>query len=310
MKISVRTIQNWRNRPGEGDQRRGPLRAPSHKITDEERAQALAALNEPENSSLSPAQLVAKLADDGEYIISESSMYRILREEKLLKHRHPSSPPQEQNRPEGEATQPNQLWAWDITYLPLRVKGQFVYLYLCLDVFSRKIVGWSVEEREDGALAAALFEHTILREGAEGRELTLHSDNGAPMTSSTLKKTLDRLKVNRSLSRPGVSDDNAFSESLFRTLKYRPEYPKASMNLANWRAWVSRFVEWYNEEHLHSGISYVTPSQRHAGVDREILRGRRQVYRAAQGRNPRRWTRSIRSWARPEKIRLAPLHAA
>lgn len=308
--ISPRTLQNWRKRPGQGDLRRGPKQPPQHKINTEERAEILAELNAPENSSLCPGQLVARLADEGRYLVSESSMYRILREEKLLKHRQPSAPPQERKRPEGIATHPNELWAWDITYLPTKVRGRFVYLYTCMDVFSRKIVGWRVEDEESGHYASLLMEKCILEEDTAGYGLCIHSDNGAPMKSSTLKNTLDRLHVTTSLSRPGVSDDNAFPESLFRTLKYRPRYPKSHLGLEGWRSWVSGFVEWYNEEHRHSGISYVTPSQRHQGLDVELLERRREVYEAARARNPRRWIRTTRSWERPIEVRLAPLNAA
>lgn len=162
--ISVRTIQNWRKRPGQGDLRRGPKKPPAHKITTQERAEILSELNRSEHSDLCPGQLVAKLADEGRYLVSESSMYRILREEKLLHHRRSSAPPQIQRRPEGQASQPNQLWSWDITYLPTEVRGQFVYLYACLDVFSRKIVGWRVESQESGELAAELMQRIILEE--------------------------------------------------------------------------------------------------------------------------------------------------
>ena len=307
--LSVRTIQNWRKRPGQGDLRRGPKRPPAHKITAKERAMALAELNKPEHAALYPGQLVAKLADEGRYIISESSMYRIMREEKLLKHRRPSSVPQDRPRPEAKATGPNQVWAWDITYLPCEIRGTFVYLYTCLDVFSRKIVGWTVEESESGELAALFMEKIILSERTEGSSLCLNSDNGAPMTSSTLKFTLDRLGVTKSLSRPGVSDDNAFAESLFKTLKYRANYPfKAT--LTTWREWVQDFVHWYNEEHRHSGISYVTPAQRHIGEDYELLAKRREVYEVARKLNPRRWTSSTRKWEREHTVRLAPLRVA
>ena len=309
LRLSVRTIQNWRKRPGQGDLRRGPKSAPAHKLTDKARAIALAELNKPENAALCPGQLVAKLADEGKYLMSESSMYRMMRQEKLLKHRRPSAIPQDRPRPEAKATRPNQLWAWDITYLPCEVKGHFVSLYTCLDVFSRKIVGWCVEESETGEIASSFMEKTILAERAEGSYLCLHSDNGAPMTSSTLKSTLDRLGVTKSLSRPGVSDDNAFAESLFRTLKYRPNYPfRATFSL--WREWVQNFVYWYNEQHRHSGISYVTPVQRHMGEDFELLAKRKEVYETARKLNPRRWTSSTRKWEREQTVRLAPLRAA
>lgn len=266
----------------------------------------LAVANSPRYCDLPPAQLVARLADEGRYIASESSFYRLFRQEGLNRPRQPSKAPQRRTRPESVASAPNEVWVWDITYLPTPTCGRFLYLYLVLDLFSRKIVGWQVEGREDGALAARLMEECIVQQRVAGKGLVLHSDNGAPMKSSTLKATLERLEVDKSLSRPRVSNDNAFAESSFRTMKYRPSYPKRLASVEQWRSWVRQFVDWYNNEHRHSGIGWVTPSQRHEGTDRQVLARRRQVYEQARKRNPRRWTTKPRAWSRPGSVRLTP----
>ncbi len=195
------------------------------------------------------------------------------------------------------ATKPNQIYSWDITYLPSAVRGIFHYLCLVLDIYSRKIVGWQVYENESAALAADLMKDICRRESIQRNEVVLHSDNGSPMKGATMLATLQELGVMPSFSRPSVSNDNPYSESMFRTLKYRPNYPEKSFTeLASARSWVNDFVQWYNHEHLHSSIQFVTPAQRHAGNDAEILEKRRQVYLAAQQKNPHRWSGNIRNW--------------
>jgi transposase InsO family protein len=264
--------------------------------------------NSPEFRDLSPKQIVPRLADQGSYVASESSFYRILREAQQLEHRERSGVATKRARPsEHVASGPNQVMSWDITYLRAPVKGEFFYLYLIEDVWSRKIVGWQVHEEESMWLASRLIERTCDQLGIDPEGVVLHSDNGGPMKGSTMLATLERLGIVPSFSRPRVSDDNPYSESLFRTLKYRPSYPGgpfASIEAA--REWVADFVAWYNLEHLHSGIGYVTPAQRHAGEDEKILEQRREVYERAQQRNPQRWSRAARCWDRPEIVRLNP----
>ena len=192
-------------------------------------------------------------------------------------------------------------------YLRAPVLGRFYYLYMVEDIFSRKIVGWAVHETESSEHSARLFEQTCAREGISPEQLVLHSDNGGPMKGATILATLQRLGVAISFSRPSVSDDNPYSESLFRTLKYRPEFPSqrfASLNEA--RAWVERFVAWYNTEHRHSGIRFVTPEQRHRGQDKALLAKRHQVYEAARSRHPERWSGDTRNWSRIETVVLNP----
>jgi transposase InsO family protein len=199
------------------------------------------------------------------------------------------------------------VWSWDITYLKSPTRGVFFYLYLVVDVWSRKIVGAEVYEEESSELASTLVEQTIASEQADPTQLVLHSDNGGPMKGATLKATLEALGVMASYSRPRVSDDNPFSEALFRTLKYRPNYPrKPFQSLADARRWVAEFVTWYNSEHLHSGIGFVTPSERHNGTDKKTLARRRAVYVAARKRHPERWARHTRNWSASTTVILNP----
>lgn len=308
IEISSRTLQRWRRRGVGDDNRAGPKTTPGNKLSASERREVISMLTSEEYRDLSPWQIVPKLADQDCYIASESTMYRILREEDMQHHRAPTAEPQKRNRPdELVATAPNQVWSWDITYLASPVRGAFYYAYMITDVFSRKIVGWTVEECEDGAVAARLLAASCKSEGAALNELSLHSDNGGPMKSATLLATLQSLGVAASFSRPSVSNDNPFSESLFRTVKCRPQYPRgpfASLEAA--RSWFLWFVNWYNTEHQHSGISFVTPDQRHRGIDEEILENRRAVYAAAKSRNPERWTGNTRDWSRVSQVKLNP----
>ncbi|UOA07614.1 IS3 family transposase [Methylobacter sp. S3L5C] len=289
------------------DQR--PLRdyQPPHKLTAIERAEVLIVANSDEFGHLPPSQIVPRLADQGSYLASESTFYRILREEKQLTHRRSERPAQTRTKPRAAcATAPNQLYSWDITYLPSLIRGQFFYLYLFVDIFSRKIVGWQVYEEENSALAGELLRDLCHREGIQAEQLILHSDNGSPMKGSTMLATLQQLGVMPSFSRPSVSNDNPYSESLFKTLKYRPNYPlKPFADVTEARQWVTSLVEWYNHEHRHSAIRFITPAQRHEGLDDKLLDNRKVVYEAARAKHPQRWTGSSRNW---EKIQTAHLN--
>ena len=176
-----------------------------------------------------------------------------------------------------------------------------------MDVWSRKILAWDVHESESSELAARLVEHVRRSADRDLEGWVLHSDNGGPMKGATMLATLQRLGVVPSFSRPRVSDDNPFAESLFRTLKYRPEYPVSGFaTLDDAHRWVAAFVRWYNDEHQHSGIGFVTPTARHEGEDVEILAARRHVYARARRRHPERWTQHSRSWSRPDVVALNP----
>lgn len=306
--LSARTLARWRRDEGGDDRRASAGTAPAHKLTDEERQQVLDAAHRPEFRDLSPRQIVPRLADAGEYIASESTFYRVLREAGELAHRGHARPSKSRKPDEHVAAAPNEVWSWDITYMRSRVRGTFFYLYLVVDVYSRKIVGAEVHEEENAERAAALIESATTSEKVDRDQLVLHADNGGPMKGSTMLATLQRLGVVPSFSRPSVSDDNPFVEALFRTLKYRPGYPrKPFASLAEARTWVEGFVAWYNDEHLHSGIRYVTPSDRHAGRDKAILGRRHELYKAAKKRTPRRWTGPTRNWTPIGAVYLNPV---
>jgi transposase InsO family protein len=310
--LSKRTLQRWQT--GETvhcDQR--PLRdyQPPHKLSDIERAEVLAVANSDEFGHLPPSQIVPRLADQGSYLASESTFYRILREEKQLAHRRSERPPQTRTKPRAVcATAPNQLYSWDITYLPSLIRGQYFYLYLFVDIFSRKIVGWQVYEEENSALAGELLRDLCHREGIQAEQLILHSDNGSPMKGSTMLATLQQLGVMPSFSRPSVSNDNPYSESLFKTLKYRPQYPLTPFaDVTAARQWATGLVEWYNHEHRHSAIRFVTPAQRHERLDGKLLDNRKAVYEAARAKHPQRWSGSTRNWKRIQEVHLNPDNA-
>ena len=303
--LSVRTVERWADH--DADRRHGPNTEPANKLSAAERRKLIAVATSPEFRDQSPKQIVPRLADRGEYIASESTFYRVLHDEDLQHHRSRARPPVARPH-EHVATGPWQVASWDISYLRSFVRGRFFYLYLIVDVWSRKILGWDVHEAESSELAAALIER--IRVEAGHLDLTgwvLHSDNGGPMKGATMLATLQRLGVVPSFSRPSVSDDNPFSEALFRTLKYCPDYPTAGFaSVADARAWVGRFVHWYNHEHQHSSIGYVTPAARHTGDDVAILAGRQAVYDRAARRHPERWASNPRTWDRPSVVTLNP----
>ncbi len=308
--LTSRSVQRWQSDGGikaDGRQAAARGRTPANALSAEERARVLAAVNRPEFADLSPKQIVPHLADQGEYLASESTVYRLLRAEKQLAHRGKAKVATRRRPLPWVATAPNQVWTWDITYLATTVRGTFFYLYLILDIFSRKIVGWEVHEQESASQAARLFQQTYLREEVDSAALTLHSDNGTPMKGATMLATLQRLGVVPSFSRPSVSNDNPYSESLFRTLKYTPAYPDSPFeSLATARAWVATFVPWYNERHTHSAIKFVAPGQRHRGEDPVLLQGRVKVYEAAKARNPNRWSGKTRNWDPVGPVSLNP----
>ena len=300
--LSVRAIQRWRSNEG-GDKRPTAKRSSPRTMTEEEKDKIIEVCNSNEYKDKTPNEIVPMLAEKGVYIASESTFYKVLRERQLLKHRSNSKPSVKRKKPdELIAHGPLQVLSWDITYLKTSVKGMFFYLYLFMDVWSRQIVGWTVEDCESGDLASK----TIKRICEENNinESNLHSDNGSPMKCATMLATLQNLGVVPSFSRPSVSNDNPYSESLFKTLKYCPAYPGKFETIDEARTWVHKFVTWYNTEHRHSGIKFVTPEQRHKGIDKKILMKRKETYIKARKRNPHRWARNIRNWDYVEEVAL------
>ena len=311
--ITLRTLQRWRSVDGQvgSDRRPDAVRpTPAHALDEHERMAILEAANRPEYAALPPAQIVPRLADEGRYLGSESSFHRVLRAHGQTRHRGRAKPPQARRTPTTHtAAAPNAVWCWDITWLPSRVTGRWFYLYLILDLYSRKIVGHEVHEAESGEHAASLLKRTALAEGIHAcvDRPILHGDNGAVLKATTVLAMLHWLGIAPSYSRPRVSDDNAFVESLFRTAKYRPGFPAHGFaDLEAARAWSAQFVRWYNHEHRHSGLRFVTPEQRHQGNDATVLAQRHAVYQQARRRHPRRWTTTTRDWTPIGAVTLNP----
>ena len=310
LEISDRTFRRW-TKDGEvrADQRPlAPRPEPANKLSEAERTAVLDTCNSEEFASLPPSQIVPKLADQGRYLASESSFYRILRADGQQHHRGRAKPPVRRKPPASyKAGAPCEVWTWDITWMPGPVVGMFFYLYLIVDIFSRKIVGWEVHERESADLAATLIRQAVLAEGGITRPLVLHADNGSPMKGATMKTTMEKLGITASYSRPRVSNDNPFSEALFRTCKYRPDWPtKGFATKADAQAWVKSFANWYNGVHLHSAIRFVTPDARHAGLDRATLASRAILYANARAQNPERWSGKTRNWQPAGPVWLNP----
>ena len=302
--LTIRSLQRWAKN-GIADKRKGSRASPANKMSDGERQQIINTLNSPEFAGLNPNQVVPRLADQGIFLGSESTMYRILRMLKMNAHRQASRPSQKVSPVPLAADGPNQLWSWDISYLPSKVRGHFYYLYMVMDLYSRKAVACQVYHSESGELAADLITAACIREKISKDQITLHSDNGSPMKSATMLAKLQDLGVMLSFSRPSASNDNPFSESLFKTLKYRPEYPdKPFENIVEARDWAHRFVNWYNTEHFHSGIRFVTPEDRHTGNDLMILANRHRIYQGARLKHPERWTGKTRNWNPATKVVL------
>ena len=281
---------------------------PTNKLTEQEREAILDACHSESFQSLPPSQIVPTLADQGEYLGSESSFYRVLREANEQQHRGRAQSRQKRAKPTAYCTTgPNQCWSWDVTWLKSPTRGKFYYLYMMVDVFSRKVTAWEVHDVESGEHASKLLQRGVLAENCASTLHCLHADNGSIQTSSTLRATLERLGVEASYSRPRTSNDNAISEALFRTTKYRPDYPYDGFeSLEQAREWCRVFVHWYNQEHKHSALKFVTPSQRHTGEDITILAKREALYQEARASNPLRWSGATRNWQRPATMTLNP----
>ena len=310
LEISDRTLRRW-TKDGQVHPDQRPLvprPEPANKLSAAERAAVLSLCNSTEFASLPPSQIVPNLADQGRYLASESSFYRILRAEGQQHHRGRARPPMRRKPPASyKASAPCEVWTWDITWMPGPVAGMFFYLYLIVDIFSRKIVGWEVHERESADLAAALIRQAVLTEGCALRPLVLHADNGSPMKGATMKTTMEKLGITASYSRPRVSNDNPFSEALFRTCKYRPNWPsKGFSTKSDAQTWVKSFARWYNDAHLHSAIRFVTPSARHTGHDHATLANRAMLYANARAQNPERWSGKTRNWQPAGPVWLNP----
>ncbi|MBS4008094.1 MAG: IS3 family transposase [Clostridium sp.] len=282
---------------------------PRNKLSEEETRTVLSVVNQLKFQSLPPSQIVPKLADDGVYLASESTFYRILKDNQMLHHRGRSRKPTSKPISTHCATGPNQVWMWDITWLPGPAKGIYFYLYLILDLYSRKIIAWEIWLEESAENASILARRGFLSEqcSLSLAPLVLHSDNGSPMKGASMLETLYALGITPSRSRPRVSNDNPYAESIFKTCKYRPSYPVSGfLDLTQAREWVLNFVRWYNLQHHHSGINFLTPHQRHSGIGQKILLRRQRLYEEAKAAHPERWSKGIRNWTLDDEVWLNP----
>lgn len=308
--ITARTYQRW-TQCGDVKKDGRPLAKhpePANKLSQQEKDRILKICHKSENASLPPSQIVPRLADQEQYVASESTFYRVLHEAKEQNHRGYSQKPGKSEPPKGyRADGPNQVWTWDVTYLHTHIRGMFFYLYMIVDVFSRKIVGWEVYARENSENAAIFIQKAVWSEGCLINPPVLHADNGSAQKGFTLVAKMQDLGIIASYSRPSVSNDNPYSEALFRTCKYRPDYPRNGFaTIEDARKWVLSFVRWYNHDHRHSAIHFVSPSQRHCGQDREILKKRRELYETAKSLHPERWSGKTRNWNYIEEVWLNP----
>ena len=310
LKISTRTYQRWIKKGGTKDQRKEAKRkSPHNKLSDEERQTIIDTCNSKDYADLNPSQIVPKLADEGKYIASESTMYRVLKEFKQNTKRKAVRSHSKQPLSTHVATGPNQVWTWDITWIPGNIKGCYYKLYLIIDIFSRMIIQWEIHESETQAHAIELVKKAVFRHNLFNKPLVLHSDNGSPMKGQDFQNLLVHLGITKSYSRPRVSNDNAYSESLFKTLKYTKDFPAKGFNsIEAARTWVNKFVDLYNKEFMHSSIKFVTPHQRHYGLDKEVLRKRKELYEKARQENPGRWSCETRNWDYIDYVALNPVN--
>jgi putative transposase len=306
--LSARTVERWREHPDAEDARHGPQHCPGNALSPLEQARVVAVMTSPQYCHVPPKQLVPRLADEGIYLASESTMYRLRRRFELRgRTRTTTRSHVTRSTTVHRATAPNQVWSWDITYLPTPVRGCFLRLYLVLDVWSRRIVGWKIHERESDELAAQMIRDICDQAKVDTHGLVLHSDNGKPMRGNTMITTLQWLGIVPSFSRPHVSDDNPYSEALFRTLKHGPAFPRLPFaDIEAARQWVDCFVDWYNGEHRHSAIRFVTPDERHFGREDRILARRHALYERARRTKPERWSRASRNWTPIDSVVLNP----
>jgi transposase InsO family protein len=298
--VNIRTIQRWKIK-GLKDKRKGSIKHVHNKLSDAEEHKIVEIATSDKHKDKTPGEIVAELATEGEYIGSVRSIYRVFKRCNIVsidKHKKKKKV----EPAEVKASRSDELWSWDISWLKSTTRGLYYYLYLFTDIFDRYIVGWAVHTEESGELAKELFEEISRKYNVKG--VTLHSDNGGPMKNHTFRATLEKLEVLQSFSRPSVSNDNAYSESLFSTLKRNAGYPKCFKTIEEAKEWISKFVYWYNNEHMHTRLNYITPAQRRGGMYAEIFQRRNETFESARLAHPERWTRNTKLWHIKDEIFL------
>jgi putative transposase len=264
---------------------------PERALTDDERQQVLDLLNSQRFADMPPAEVWATLLDEGVYVCSIRTMYRILGANQEVRERRNQAKHDHYEKPELLATMPNELWSWDITKLRGPAKWSYFYLYVIMDVFSRYVVGWMVAHRENAELAKRLISETIRKQEADPNLLTIHADRGSSMKSKCVAMLLSDLGITKTHSRPYTSNDNPFSESQFKTMKYRPGFPKSFGCIEDAREFCGGFFDWYNQEHHHSGIALLTPEMVHYGLAESVSQARLETLQQAYGQHPERFVR-------------------
>ncbi len=267
-------------------------------LSPAEKEQVRVVLNSERFQDQAPREVYATLLDEETYVCHWRTMYRILDEQQEVRERRNQLRHPVYAKPELLATQPNQLWSWDITKLRGPSTCSYYYLYVILDVYSRYVVGWLLAERESEELAKQLIDETCAKQGIQPGQLKIHADNGSPMVSKSVAQLLIDLSVTKSHSRPHVSDDNPYSEAQFKTMKYRPDYPDRFGCAAEARSWAHAFFTWYNQEHHHSGLGLLTPASVHYGQAEAVLAKRQQTLQAAYAAHPERFVKGIPAPAR------------
>lgn len=270
---------------------RPPRAKPARALSTIERAEAVETLTSAEYVDRSPLQIYADLLDKGQYKCSERTFYRLLSEFVKVKERRNFKRHTHYSAPELVATKPRQVWTWDITRLKGHSKGVYYNLYVIIDMYSRYITGWLLAHREQDNLARDLIETSCKREGIEARQLTIHADRGSSMCSDTVASLYDTLNIRKSHSRPYCSNDNPYSESQFKTMKYSPEFPERFSGIEEARVFCTRFIDFYNNEMYHSGLSALTPAMVHNGEDKEVIKKRQRVLSEAFRLHPERFVK-------------------
>ncbi len=296
--LSVARATYYRRRRPPAPQRRERSRPP-RSLSTQERSAVLERLNSERFADQAPAQVYAALLDDGEYLCSTRTMYRILDANKQVRERRDQLRHPEYKKPELVATAPNQVWSWDITKLLGPEKWTYFHLYVVLDIYSRYVVGWMLAWHESAPLARRLLAETCAKQGVQPGELTVHADRGTAMTSKCLAQKYAELGVASTHSRPHVSNDNPFSEAQFKTMKYRPDYPDRFGGFEHAHAHCRQLFDWYNREHRHSALGLLTPEQVHHRLAEQVVSRRDEVLRRAHTAHPERFGRGMPHAAMP-----------
>lgn len=304
LNIHPRTYKRWKE--NQEDKRKSSKKSNRKALSTEERQQIIDVCTSAEYCDVTPPEIVARLAEKGTYIASSRTFYRVLKAAGKLHHRGNSRPPRTPYKPpELKATAPDQVYTWDITWLPTYVKGVFWYCYAIIDVWSREIVGWSIHDSESEEFARQLFSQLQSKRKLKG--VWVHSDNGNPMKGATFSVWLATLGMFLSHSRPLVKNDNPYIESFFKTLKYHAAYPGRFNTIHQAREWMADFINWYNTQHRHSGIGYVTPQQRREGDDKKLFTLRNETLDEAWKRVPQRFPKKgPKKWKSNRVVYLNP----